>query len=134
MKLAEFEKIVAEEFPNAVPKRYHEHIKNVALLVDEDPSHEERLSQGLPPGVTLLGLYKGIPYDRRGAYYGVGGITYPDTITLYMNPILSQSGDDIDSIRRAVRATLWHEVAHYFGWSEGKVNDRERKGTNHTVH
>jgi predicted Zn-dependent protease with MMP-like domain len=39
---------------------------------------------GLRSPSELLGLYQGVPYDRRGFYYGN---VLPDKITLFKNPI-----------------------------------------------
>ena len=55
----EFEQKVAEGV-SVLPERVRDHIKNVVLLVDEEPSAEERVAQKLKPNQTLLGLYKGV--------------------------------------------------------------------------
>lgn len=75
MTREEFEKIIEEEFPRAVPEKFHKLLKNVAFLVD-----------GEAPDGDLLGLYHGISHVDRGDWYGVGG-TLPDTITLYQKTI-----------------------------------------------
>jgi predicted Zn-dependent protease with MMP-like domain len=132
-----FEKLVAEEFPNAVPEQFHSKIANVAFLVEDEPSHELREQEGLGPHETLLGFYHGTPHTVRGDWYGVGG-TLPDTITLYQWPIEDEAEDlrhsNIlenvrmsyeEAIRKVVRETIWHEVAHYFGMDEHEVRHRE---------
>jgi predicted Zn-dependent protease with MMP-like domain len=128
----EFEKLIEEEFPKAVPEKFHHLLKNVAFLADWEPSAEVREREGLGPHETLLGLYHGIPHTARGDYYGVGG-TLPDTITLFQGPLeeearhlaaeFSLSGEE--AMRRAVRETIWHEVAHYMGYDEDQVRGRE---------
>ncbi len=125
----QFEHLVAEEFPKAIPEKFQERMKNIALLIEDEPSSEVRTQEKLEPGETLLGLYQGISFDRRGELYGVGP-TMPDTITLYRLPILEEAGDDVEHVRKVIRDTIWHEVAHYFGFDEGMVRKRERKGTN----
>lgn len=82
----EFEKLVAEEFPDAVPEDFRPKISNVAFLIEDEPSRELRLEEGLHPNETLLGHYRGVPHTARGDYYGVGA-TLPDTITLFQFPI-----------------------------------------------
>lgn len=137
MTREEFEKIVAEEFPRAVPAKFHDLIKNVGFLVEDEPDEETRKQEGLGEGETLLGLYRGIPHTARGGHYGEGP-TLPDTITLYYLPLLDEAAhiqhtnilENVDmslgeAMRRAVRETIWHEVAHYFGYDENQVRNRE---------
>jgi len=112
----EFEKRVAETL-QSVPEKWVAKLKNVAILTEDDS----------PEG--LLGLYRGIPLTERGDQYGVG-TTLPDTITLYRRPILDEAtatGQDVGTI---IRDTVWHEIAHYFGFDEHSINDREDEGSN----
>jgi len=127
----EFEKLVEEEFPRAIPEKFRGSIKNVALLVEDEPSLRVREEYELGEGDTLFGLYRGIPLPERGGHYGIGE-TMPDTITLYRVPILTHAGEDLAAIRKEIRDTIWHEVAHYFGFDEGKVGKRERDGSNYS--
>jgi len=119
-----FKKAVAEEFPRAVPEKFRAKIKNVAILVEDEPSEEVRRREGLAHDETLLGYYQGVPATARGADYGVGP-TMPDTITLYQRPIEEEAGDNPEEIRRVIRQTIWHEAAHYFGLDEGALRRRE---------
>lgn len=131
MNRDEFHMLVAEEFPNAIPERFRGKIKNLAFLVEEEPSLAIREEEKLRPGDTLLGLYRGVPHTERGDSYGVGGIL-PDTITLFQLPIeilANELGGGKENIRKVVRDTIWHEVAHYFGMDEPEVRRREgRRG------
>lgn len=131
MTREEFEKIVEEEFPNAIPEKFHALIKNVAFLIEDEPDAATRAEEGLGDGETLLGLYRGVPYPARGEGYGVGP-TMPDTITLYFLPLQEEAGRFVSegmqpeaAIHRAVRETIWHEVAHHFGMDEHQVRRRE---------
>lgn len=139
MHREDFEKLVAEGFEQ-LPQWVREKIKNVALLVEDKPSEEDRKAEGLSDDETLLGLYKGIPLSARGDMYGVG-MTLPDTITLYQLPIeeaaleaLKLTTSDVvnanvfrEAVRKEVAETIWHEFAHHFGMGEGEVRDREQK-------
>src|SRR3989344_6597306 len=97
MRRSEFEQLVAEGFEH-LPQWVREKIKNVALLVEDEPSEEDRKAQGLGEDETLLGLYKGIPLSERGENYGVG-MTMPDTITLYKLPIEQAATEDKMDVR-----------------------------------
>ena len=137
MNSEEFEALVGATW-DAMPDKFKERVKNVALLIEDEPSEEIRREEGLGPGETLLGLYHGIPAIERGEGYGVGG-TLPDTITLYRLPLLEEAHDlmherNISTLEEAlaevVRETLWHEVGHYFGLSDPELHVREDEGTN----
>ncbi len=123
MTREEFEKLVVEGFL-LLPEKFRAKIRNVALLVEDEPSAEVREQEGLGEGETLLGLYQGIPNTARGDSYGVGP-TLPDTITLYQFPIEEAAHEDGDDVRKVVAETIWHEVAHYFGMDEDEVRLRE---------
>lgn len=120
-----FERLVEEGFL-LLPERFRAKIKNVALLVENEPSEEIRQQEGLEAGETLLGLYQGIPATMRGDTYGVGP-TLPDTITLFQLPIEEAAREDDMDVRKVIAETIWHEYAHYFGMEEGEVRFREEK-------
>lgn len=118
-----FEKLVAEGYEE-LPAWVREKIKNVAILVEDEPSDEDRREQGLSDDETLLGLYKGIPLTARGDSYGVG-MVLPDTITLYQWPIEEAAEEDGLPVAQVVTETIWHECAHHFGMDEHEVRERE---------
>lgn len=125
MKRQEFEAAVVTGFEQ-LPQWVRDKIRNVAILVEDEPSLQERRDQGLLEDETLLGLYKGIPLTARGEYYGVG-MTMPDTITLYKLPILEAAQEDGKPVVQVVTETIWHEFAHHFGMDEHEVREREDK-------
>ena len=124
MQRNEFEKLVEEGFER-LPRWVREKIKNVAILIEDQPSQEDRGAEGLSDEETLLGLYKGIPLSARGEMYGVG-MTMPDTITLYQIPIEEAAEEDKMDVRDVVAETVWHEFAHHFGMDERDVRGREK--------
>ncbi|HEY1037000.1 MAG TPA: metallopeptidase family protein [Candidatus Paceibacterota bacterium] len=125
MSAEEFERIVHEEL-ELVPEKWNDRLGNVAFLVEDEPDPEDR---GDDVAGTLLGLYKGVPATERGDMYGLG-MTLPDTITLYRLPILQAAEEDGIEPRIVIRETLWHEIAHHFGFEEEDVGRREDDGTN----
>ena len=129
MNREEFEKLVDEGFL-AVPEKFRKRMKNVAILVEDEPSEEVRKQEGLSDEETLFGYYQGIPEIARGADYGVGA-TLPDTIVIYQKPILEEAGDNPELVREIVRDTVLHEFAHYLGMNEDEVEKwevRKKKG------
>lgn len=121
----EFESSVQAGFL-LIPEKFRERIRNVAILIEDEPSEEVRKQEGLSEDETLLGLYQGIPNTARGDSYGIGP-TMPDTITLFRVPIEEEAGGISEEIRRVVAETIWHELAHYFGMDEDEVRLREEK-------
>lgn len=133
MQREEFEQLVAEGY-DLLPEWVKKKIKNVALLVDDEPSAEVRAREGLGPHETLLGYYHGVPLSERGDLYGVGGAVLPDTITIFQKPILDAAAEepvpeDIykEHVRKIVADTVWHEFAHHFGMNEYEVRMRENE-------
>ena len=133
MHRVDFEKLVAEGFEQ-LPAWVREKIKNVALLVEDEPSEDVRKKEGLGEHEILLGYYQGIPLSARGEMYGVG-MTMPDTIALYQLPIEEAAEEEMsrlnlataDAVRKVVSETIWHEFAHHFGMDENEVGEREQK-------
>lgn len=123
MERAAFETLVQKGFL-LIPEKFRERIRNVALLVEDEPSEEVRRREGLSEDEALLGLYQGIPNTARGDSYGVGP-TLPDTITLFQLPIEDAADGDPDEVRKIIAETIWHEYAHYFGMDEDEVRLRE---------
>jgi predicted Zn-dependent protease with MMP-like domain len=119
-----FKQLVAEALDSISPV-YRERIKNVAIIVEDEPSKAVLRKNGLQDGWTLLGLYEGIPLTERGDYYGVGE-TLPDRITIFQGPIEDEAGGDPEKIRQSVKETVEHEIGHYFGMDEHTVRNRER--------
>jgi len=115
-----------EEFVNlgiaAIPKEFLERLNNVAITIEDEPSYSQAVKIGLRHGFSLLGLYEGIPQDKRGNYSAV----LPDKITIFKNPILrvARSEEDLVDI---VKNTVWHEIAHHFGMDEREVRAAESK-------
>lgn len=118
----EFEKLV-EEGIEAIPEKFVRMMKNVAVVIAEEPTPKQRKTVGLRADETLLGLYEGIPQVKRDSgYFGV----LPDKITIFKKPIL-EAAETPKEIREIVKDTVWHEIAHHFGMEEGEVSRAEER-------
>jgi predicted Zn-dependent protease with MMP-like domain len=115
----EFNAIVADAI-DAVPSRYQKRMENLAFIVEDQPSEEQRNRLKLRPGESLFGLYEGVPLPQRGGTTKL----LPDKITLFKLPLLRYSRD-IEDLRQRVGKTVWHEVAHYFGLDHNRIHDLE---------
>ena len=122
MTRAEFERLVAEAVA-LIPKRFRREMKNLALVVETEPSAELLLEMDIDPPDSLYGLYQGTPLPERT--WGFGN-TLPDRITIFQRPI-EEDCDDDDDIRAVIGETLIHEVGHYFGLSEEEIEEIEEK-------
>ena len=120
-----FDRYVHEGFM-AIPQEFRDQIRNVVIRIESRPSPQVRRELGLSRGETLLGLYTGVPLSERGSHYGVG-MTLPDTVTLYKDPILDEAGEDPERIKAVIAETIWHEFGHYFGMDEYQVRTNEVK-------
>lgn len=131
MNDTDFERLVAEGI-DAIPERFLKQLENVAIVIADEPSDEQLRHNGITDGSTLLGLYEGIPLTERGDLYGVG-IVLPDKITIFKLPTLEEAQGDEMEIRKIVTETVWHEIAHYFGYDDEEIEAREDAGTNHSA-
>jgi predicted Zn-dependent protease with MMP-like domain len=118
-----FESLVAEAVM-LIPRRFRREMKNLALIVEDEPSLELLADMDIEPPDTLLGLYQGTPLPERGATHGN---TLPDVITIFQGPIEDECDDDEDDMRAVIAETLIHEVGHYFGLSEEEIEEIEER-------
>jgi predicted Zn-dependent protease with MMP-like domain len=104
-----FEALVEQALVD-LPEAFRERLANVAIIV-EDLSPAVRETHGL-----LLGLFQGVPCTEKSVFYS----TPPDHIYLYQRNIEAISKNEEDVVRQ-IRATLLHEVGHYFGLNEEEL-------------
>jgi predicted Zn-dependent protease with MMP-like domain len=105
--LKAFKALVVEALDD-LPVYVQERLENVAVVVEE---HDR--------GLELLGLYEGVNrLERAGGYH----LVTPDRITLFWRPIIEEVGQlGPEAIRREVRKTVIHEVAHHFGIDDAEL-------------
>jgi predicted Zn-dependent protease with MMP-like domain len=106
-----------------IPRRFREEMKNVAVVVEDEPPAHVLEEMEIGPDDTLFGLYQGTPLPQRGWSYGNA---LPDRISIYQGPIEDACEDD-DEIRDCVAETVIHEFGHYFGMSEEEIEEIEEK-------
>jgi predicted Zn-dependent protease with MMP-like domain len=110
-----------DEFENAVheamsllPDWVHAALNNLEVLVlDEADEHLD------PDGEGLLGLYLGLPLPERGTDYA-GEL--PDVIYIFRRPHLELALPKAE-LREEIARTLIHEVAHYFGIEDDRLDE-----------
>lgn len=114
---------LVEEALREIPGRFHDAMKNVAVVVEDEPSQDVLDELEMEPDDTLFGLYHGTPLTERDSNYGN---TLPDRISIYQFPI-EEACDDEDDIRQCVAETVIHEFGHYFGLSEEEIEKIEEE-------
>ncbi len=122
MDNAAFDRLVAQAYAR-IPGRFRRRLKNVAILVEPEPSPAQLRRGGVPRQGTLLGLYEGRPLTLRSVFEP---FAMPDRITIFQGPHerLARSPEHLSQL---VEDTIWHEVGHYFGMSEAEVRAAERE-------
>lgn len=122
MTRQEFNRLV-EAALHDIPRRFRQEMKNIAIVVEDEPSPDVLEEMEIEPPDSLYGLYQGTPLTERG--WGHGN-ALPDRITLYQKPIEEDSEDREDAIV-CIAETLIHEIGHYFGLSEEEIEEIEEK-------
>lgn len=109
---------LVEEAIDTIPPRFAEQVRNLAVVIEDEPSPSLLAEMEIEPPDSLLGLYQGTPLTERGWSYGN---TLPDRITLFQRVIEDECEGDEDEIIVAIGETLIHELGHYFGLSEDEI-------------
>jgi predicted Zn-dependent protease with MMP-like domain len=122
VRASDFDALVEVAF-RRIPARFRKRMKNVAVMVEPEPSAAQLGAGRVPRGDTLLGLYEGRPLPVRSTFEG---FSMPDRITLFQGPI-ERAARGPEDVPRVIADTLWHEIAHYFGMDERQVRAAERR-------
>ncbi len=86
---------------------------NVVILVEEEASPEQA------DGQELLGLYEGIPLDKRSVF---DGYAQPDRIFIFRGP-LQRHAVSREHLVREIAVTVLHELGHLFGISDARLHE-----------
>src|SRR4051794_40094261 len=113
---AKFEAVVADAL-RSIPRNFRDAMRNIAIVVEDEPSRELLREMEIDPPDTLFGLYQGVPLTDRHWDYGNA---LPDRILLFQGPHERDAADHEDLIV-SIAETLIHEVGHYFGMSEDEI-------------
>ena len=92
----------------SLPPELREAVQNVDISVEDE----------LPEDPDCFGLYEGVPLPERGDWAGA----IPDRIRIFRLPLV-ESFPDPDELEREIRITVLHELAHYFGIDEDRLED-----------
>jgi len=100
-------------------------LKNVDICIEDEPTPFQLKKLKAKKGSLIFGLYEGIPQTKRRYYAQV----LPDKITIFKKSIEKIAKSE-EEIKKRVKNTVWHEIAHHFGMSERQVRGAEKKRRN----
>ncbi len=109
-----FQKLAGETL-DALPSRFREKLRNVAIVIEDFPDDP---AAGDGEGL-LMGLFEGTPQTEKSVWDQASG---PDRVILYQKNIEAVCDTDAE-IREEIRLTLLHEIGHFFGMSEEQLED-----------
>ena len=124
MKLEEneFEDLVKEAV-NSLPEKFKKKMENIIVVTEELASAELLAEMKISSPYHLLGLYRGIPYTKRGIWYRN---VMPDKIIIFKKPIELRCKNK-EEIQESVRKVVIHEIGHYFGLNEAELRKIENE-------
>ena len=122
MTRGEFQRLV-EAALDDIPPRFREAMKNIAIVLEDEPSAELLADLEIEPPDSLYGLYQGTPLTERSWGYGNA---LPDRISLFQRTI-EEDSEDAEDVIVCIAETLIHEIGHYFGLSEEQIEEIEDK-------
>lgn len=125
MTMDEFEQVVCDAL-DALPERFASALDNVQIAVEDEPDPDLLAGLSEDDGTTdqpleLFGLYDGVSLPERAAY-GYGLAEVPDVITVFKGPH-ERASFSRDEIVHEVRKTVIHEIGHYFGLSDERLEE-----------
>ncbi len=112
-----FEALV-ERAVASIPMPFATALDEVAIVIADDPSADQRRENDLGPDDTLYGLYEGVPRTE----WGSDGVAIPNRITLFRLPLEEDFPDPYD-LADEVRITILHELAHHLGIDDARLDD-----------
>ena len=113
MRRAQFERIVDRALED-LPPFVLERLDNIHVIVEDHPTREQD-----PSGEGILGIYEGVSLLERADWYS-GAL--PDRIVVFMRPHL-ELGLSPAELRREIRRTVLHEVAHHLGIDDDRLTE-----------
>lgn len=120
MKLTdkEFDRIVKRAI-RRIPEELRQHLDNVLISVRKRPSEDMLEEMDVPPGEELLGFFSGVPLLDQSV---TSPSLYSDTIFIFQEP-LEEMCETVKELEQEIELTVVHEIAHYFGISEERLEE-----------
>ena len=114
---AAFERLVDRALAG-IPSPFREHLAEVAIVIEDEPSQRQLIENGLGPDETLYGLYEGVPRTEWAADWAM----IPNRISVFRLPLEEDFADD-GELEAEVRRTVLHELAHHLGIDDDRLDE-----------
>lgn len=92
----------------SLPPELRAALQNIEISVEDEH----------PDDPDIFGLYEGVPLPERGDWAGA----LPDRIRIFRLPLV-ESFPDPAELEKEIRVTVLHELAHYFGIDEDRLDE-----------
>ncbi len=112
-----FERLVDRALAE-IPGPFDAALREVAVVIEDEPNVDQLLDNGLGPDDTLYGLYEGVPRTEYAADWAIS----PNRITLFRWPLEDDFPDPAD-LEAEVRKTVIHELAHHLGIDDERLDE-----------
>lgn len=113
-----FAQLVAEAL-RQIPPEFQRALDNIEVAIEAWPTAEQLAEVGLEADELLFGLYQGTPLPERSP---LEPYRLPDIITIFQGPLEEACATE-DEMREEIRKTVVHELAHYFGFDEDRLEE-----------
>jgi predicted Zn-dependent protease with MMP-like domain len=101
---------------DAIPEPFAAALDEVAIVIADEPTADQRRENEIGPDETLYGLYEGVPRTEWGADWA----TVANRITLFRLPLEADYADP-DDLADEVWLTVVHELAHHLGIDDERL-------------
>ena len=130
MSLEQFGKIVARVM-ETLPEEFHQYLDNLVVDVEEEPDEKtlrdlDYSQEEIDSGESLYGLFVPMHLPTMWSGESVNLRDLPHRIIIYKRP-LEEDFPDPRELRREIRKTVIHELAHHFGYTERDLEPFEGK-------
>ena len=92
----------------ALPPELRAAVRNLEIAIEEEH----------PDDPDLFGLYEGVPLTERQDWAG----SLPDRVRIFRRPLVDSFPDPAE-LEEEIRITVLHELAHYFGIDEDRLDE-----------
>ena len=116
-RAAAFERLV-DRAVGTIPDPYRAALREVAIVIEDEPTLQQLRENGLAPDDSMYGLYEGVPRVE----YGADWVAEPNRITLFRLP-LEDDFPDAAELEDEVRLTVLHELAHHLGIDDDRLDE-----------